>query len=158
MQGAVVVIGIGNALEVWDRRSAEDVLHALRLPARARREEGLGDFAAIKDHLASRRFGGGVRRRGLAGEAAVDLTAGVAVEVEAVAADSRAERERARLDRLGTELGLRPRGRRLVGDDSLYVLLERERVDDVERTDVARGRHDLERAAVDAEPGDRHVA
>ena len=124
------------------------------MAARAGGEIGFGDLAAVGDDLAPGRVGGLVGGRGLAGRALVDLAAGVVVEVEAVAADLHGERVGAGRHRLRPQRRLRPGGRRLVGDHALHVLVDRDRVDRVQRAGVGVGRDDLERAAVGADPGD----
>src|SRR5690606_32427453 len=60
--------------------------------------------------------------------------------------------------RLGTEGRHRPRRNRLVRDDPLNVTVDRDRVDCVQRTPRRVARHDLNPAAVAAEPLEEHLA
>src|SRR6187549_339502 len=149
VERAEAVVGVGDADQVGDRRPEEDVLDALGVAARAGREEGLGDGAAIADDHPARFVGGAVRPRVLARGPLVDLAAGVLVEVEAVAVDLAGQGVGACGDRLGPQRRHRPGGRRLVGDHALHVLVDRDGVDRVERARVAARRHHLQRPPVD---------
>ena len=124
VQRAVVVVGVFDADQIGDRGPEEDVLDALGVAARAGREVRFRDLAVVGDDLAPGGFGGLVGRRGLAGEAFVDLAAGVVVEVEAVAADLHRERVGAGRHGLCPQRRLRPGGRRLVGDHAFHVLVD----------------------------------
>src|ERR1700710_476010 len=133
-------------LSVWPPEQAEKSVSAILPPY------------MTTSALAAGRGRRGVAARVLAFQALVDLAAGVGVEVEAVAADAGGEREGARGNRLRLQLLGRPGGRRLVRDHAFDVLVDGERVDDVERAGGAFGRHRLEGAAVGAGPGDRDLA
>src|ERR1700710_841643 len=133
-------------LSVWPPEQAEKSVSAILPPY------------MTTSALAAGRGRRGVAARVLAFQAFVDLDAGVGVEVEAVAADAGGEREGARGNRLRLQLLGRPGGRRLVRDHAFDVLVDGERVDDVERAGGAFGRDRLEGAAVGADPGDRDLA
>ena len=79
--GRCRVVRIGDGDEIRDARPGR--LGGRRgAPARGREEERVGDLAVVEDDLALRRVDRGVRRGRLGLDAAVDLAARVAVEVE----------------------------------------------------------------------------
>ena len=137
------VVGIGDGDEVRNRL-APDVFGGRRPPARAREEVRLRDFTVVEDDLAGGRIDGGVRRRLLVLDPEVHLAARVGIQIER-AGTPRRKRIRAGGDRLRLQcLGV-PGVRHLRGDDAVEVLLE---ADHVDRTQLARGHVDLDRAAI----------
>ena len=106
--------------------------------ARRREEERVRDLAVVEDDLSLRRVDGGARGVRLGRDAAVHLAARVPVEVVRTALRQVRERVRARGDRLRFERGGRPLRRHLGRDDALQVLLEADRVDDVDQPAVER--------------------
>jgi hypothetical protein len=152
----VEVEAVDDALQVGNGRPVEAVLDALRSPPGGGEVERLRDLPAVLDHLAARVGRGPVRPCRLHGDAAVDLAAGVGVEVEAVPVDSAAEGERAGRHGLGAKRCVGPRGGNFAGDDAPHVLIDADRVDHVQRAGGAAGGHDLERTTVGTEPTDQH--
>ena len=136
-----VVVGVLDALQIrLGRGTRKPVLDVLGPAARARREVGRDHVPPVLEHLALRPADGPVRPLGLAGEAAVDLAAGVVVDVERAAAPGGRERVAAGRERLCLQGVQRPGRRHLVGDHAGDVIVERELVDDQQRP--ARTRRD----------------
>ncbi len=147
MQRRVAVVGVGDALQVGDVGCAEEA--GLGAPARGREVGRLRDLAAVGDDLALGQSRRPVGARALGADAAVVLRARVGVEVEGLATDVGGERDRASGDGERLQRLQRPFRRHLDGHRAAHVVVDGERVDDVER--AGAGGHGLQRAAVGAE-------
>ena len=130
MRGGTVV-GVVDRPQVWHGgHSRPDVVHVCSAPAGRREEVRRRNVTVPGQHLPGRPLDGEVRSRCLIGDAAVDLTARIGVEIEVPGRLERREGVRARRDCLGLERRHAPAVRHLAADDAAQVLLERQRVHD----------------------------